>query len=443
MHNGVVRPLVRAAMAITSVVGISLATILPSSALTPRIVGGTPISISQSPWQVIMNSNGNLCSGSLINVDWVLTAAHCVSGISPSSISVWAGLDLLSQRSSTPPIGVSTVIIHPNWDRTAFNSDLALVQLSAPVTLDANIQLINLPSAVDPQTWPAVGTTATITGWGAQSFNGSVSDALRSANVSILTSPGAGPCGDYGSDYQPIDDLCAGSPAGGVDACQGDSGGPLVVTEGGVPFLAGVTSLGNECGLPNYPGIYTRVTTHIGWIRGVVPVPITTPGTPAGLTIVPASTGVVTAVWQPVTNLGNDSAVTYRVSRIQADGSIVSLCETVDVQCQIKGLKVGTRVTFVVQSFNSAQVSDVSAPVIAVPVNTVSNKGAVVTKAKVASFAGLTKAQAKQAKLTVRTPAKCKVTSKGVALKASGLCIVAVQSLVRESARGRAYIQVR
>lgn len=443
VHNGAVRPIRSALVVFAAIVSIMVAAITPAQSLAPRIVGGAPISISQAPWQVALNSDGNLCSGSLINVQWVITAAHCVAGVPLSNISVWAGVEQLSQRTTAGAIRVASVTVHPNWDRSIYNADLALLNLSAPVTLQQDIQVINLPTTVNPATWPAAGTPATITGWGAQSFNGTVSDALRLANLQVLTNPGVGPCGDYGSSYQVFDDLCAGVPGGGVDACQGDSGGPLVVTEGGVPLLAGVTSVGNQCGLPNFPGIYSRVTTHLGWIRSIVPAPITPPGTPTGLTVIPATNGVVTAVWQPVTDLGNDSAVSYRVSRIKDDGSLTTLCEIATTQCQITGLKIGSRVTMTVQAYNSQQVSVTSTPVLAVPVNTVANRGKVFTKAKISKFAGLSLTQAKRVAMKAKTPAICRVTLNGVIMKASGLCVVSVQSLVKKSARGSAYIRVR
>lgn len=56
-----------------------------------------------------------------------------------------------------------------------------------------------------------------------------------------------------------------------TDSCGGDSGGPLQRVEnsehGPRYFLIGVVSFGNsDCGLAEFPAIYTRVGAYMKWI---------------------------------------------------------------------------------------------------------------------------------------------------------------------------------
>ena len=65
--------------------------------------------------------------------------------------------------------------------------------------------------------------------------------------------------------------LCAGGVKG-KDSCQGDSGGPLMGQYSKAPllywYLAGIVSFGPKVCADNYrPGVYTRVSHFIDWIK--------------------------------------------------------------------------------------------------------------------------------------------------------------------------------
>lgn len=63
----------------------------------PRIIGGVEATLGRWPWQVsLYYSNRHTCGGSIINSQWVVTAAHCVHKYASS-----LGLGLLPNRSLT------------------------------------------------------------------------------------------------------------------------------------------------------------------------------------------------------------------------------------------------------------------------------------------------------------------------------------------------------
>lgn len=235
------------------------------------VVGGEPVDITDAPWQVsLQDSSGHFCGGSVIGPSLILTAAHCTEGMSPSAITVRAGIGNLNEAGGQ--VRAVTKIFENGSYFVNGTSDASVLVLAAPLTFDATVQQIALGNAQDI----AGSTTAITTGWGTTDDNedSPASDQLLGANVPLVDDAScATALGAQEADFDPASETCAGGQ--GADSCYGDSGGPLVVVAAdGTPRLVGVVSWGLECG-GNTPGVYADVPGLASWITSI------TPGTPA------------------------------------------------------------------------------------------------------------------------------------------------------------------
>lgn len=390
----------------------------PSQAVSPRIVGGSPIDITSAPWQVLLRiNNATQCGGAIISDSWILSAAHCLSGMSPAQVEAFVGVTDQNRLTRDHQVQVSQVIVNPGWNSTDYSSDLALIGLASPVVQSPSVQPVSMPLVQDANAWPAAGEQATISGWGTTSISGTSSALLRAATVQILTSPTDAKCGEYGSSFQPGNHVCAGVPQGGVDACQGDSGGPLTVAYNGTAVLAGVVSSGSGCADPKYPGLYSRVTSFLPWLRQYVPLPQSPPGAPTAVQVKALQGGRAFITWTPPVNDGG-AEISY-VAAASADGRT---CASEESSCVVTGLTVGSSYTFTVTSQNSIGLSAPSSPTAAmVAVSGTAKVGATVRKATVLRWA-----DAKSGTITALSRARCKVTTRGVQLTRAGLCSVKV-----------------
>lgn len=235
------------------------------------IVGGSSVNISSYPYQVsIQTTSGyHFCGGTIIDDEWILTAAHCIDGTSASSIRVMAGASRISQSSSGQIRTVTAIYAYPGYSTPSAGKDAALLKLSSPLSFNSSVQAIPYATSADAAaglTNP--GVMSTISGWGTLSSGGSSPDQLQAAQVPIVSNSYAN--GQYPETIT-ADQLAAGYTSGGVDACQGDSGGPLVVSDGaGGQIVAGIVSWGYGCADARYPGMYGRVSSFATWIDGYV-----------------------------------------------------------------------------------------------------------------------------------------------------------------------------
>ena len=218
----------------------------------PRIVGGVAVdNADEAPWMVALTTSSGyqFCGGALVGPSLVATAAHCVHGRAPSSITVAGGrLDLRTDGGSTSV--VTQYQIADGYSTPSRGKDIALLTLAEPMPY----RVLPVAATTDVYAAQAVGV---VYGWGRQAESDTnKSPLLHKASIPIMADE---QCAGAYARYDARAMFCAGYPEGGVDACIDDSGGPFVVDG----RLAGIVSWGIGCARPSTPGVYTRVRTYL------------------------------------------------------------------------------------------------------------------------------------------------------------------------------------
>ena len=169
------------------------------------------------------------------------------------------------------------IIKHPSFISMTQGDDIALVYLDRDVEWSNSVKPICL--AADEQLSFA-GVIGTVAGWGVTEFNGSMINltfpcVLKNIDVPIIYNKQCQQWYEEEHDEQffiPNESvMCAGLKQGKRGPCLGDSGGPLMVKHWTGRYVqAGIVSWGISCALPKFPGVYTRVASHIDWIVSTI-----------------------------------------------------------------------------------------------------------------------------------------------------------------------------
>lgn len=234
------------------------------SGVLPRklIVGVQFAKKYQFPYQVGLYytiSKNVECGGSIIDAQWVLTAAHCVMDgsvkIHPRRLKVYAGSHILKRDGKF--FRVKHIYVHERYINNKNSSDdIALIKLDQKIKFDKSVQKIPLYTGKLKDY-----SNVTISGFGRIGPNLRTSNRLKYNTALVL--PDSDCSVETRSKYWGI--ICLYSDVNN-GICEGDSGGPAVY-EG---KLVGVASfVSGECGTRNPDG-YTNVAYYVDWIRNTM-----------------------------------------------------------------------------------------------------------------------------------------------------------------------------
>ncbi len=247
-----------------------------------HIIGGTPIAITERPWQVLISDEtfgGSWCGGSILAANLILTAAHCVDNenLVNEQLLVVAGTDQWRDIDNGQWRFAKNVTVHPTYNPDGgFDGsqglDLALIELTRPLTYNAAVQPIELADPTEAAA--SLGTSADLAGWGVDTIpavDGATVTQLRNGVGEIISDFACGAL--IGRSLNGPVEMCLDTIATSQAGCFGDSGGGITVEINGVRKLLGVASFTIlECAFNIL--VLAETATATSWIQANTP-PIT------------------------------------------------------------------------------------------------------------------------------------------------------------------------
>ncbi|XP_042563315.1 ovochymase-2 isoform X2 [Clupea harengus] len=212
---------------------------------------------SQQPWprdvRVHLGTEV-ICLGAIIQPDWILTAAHCVHGLDEK---ILAALTVETRDPDSQRRRVRKVLLHPQYEPSTLDSDVALLQLDSELVLTDHTQLICLPSLLQGDSL-ALDCQVTL---------GSIHGTNTSQSVEESLVEHAD-CERYYPGRLTDTMLCAEhKELNGYSSCVGHAGAPLVCRPNDSNFFVlGVASWSEGCGKFPRPAVYSSVPLVVDWI---------------------------------------------------------------------------------------------------------------------------------------------------------------------------------
>ncbi|XP_037359059.1 mast cell protease 8-like [Talpa occidentalis] len=239
-----------------------LASVLLSGVEGGEIYWGKEAKPHSRPYMALVrfysDQDGHLkrCGGSLVQDNFVLTAAHCKG----RNMTVTLGAHNIKKReNSQQVIPVLRAFPHQDYDAKKHINDIMLLKVLSSekkkAQLTKTVKTIALPH---PRDVVKPGRVCSVAGWG-KTTGGKLSNTLQEVDLQVQREQ---KCKDLFKNYKNSIELCVGNPKSKKASGGGDSGGPFVckgVAQGIVSYAYKHPEV--------LPRVFTRISSFVPWIH--------------------------------------------------------------------------------------------------------------------------------------------------------------------------------
>ncbi len=263
--------------------------------ISSYVLNGTDASLSDFPfYSGLILTDGNLatgsvnyfgqfCGGSILNNEYILTAAHCVTDINKDDLpkhGVIINTTDIRNSSLSNAYHIDKIFYHKNYNLLSSNiHDIAVIKLGR--TINSSFTPISLPTESEKNYYSDINLVPSLTIVG-RGYIDNFETSTTMIKQAELTNRNDFICNQlvestYPVVYDEVYQSCIipKEISNGVftGACSGDSGGPLSYKDnlGNYKQIA-LTSYGSagSCNSEGIPQVFTEIYGHSEWINNII-----------------------------------------------------------------------------------------------------------------------------------------------------------------------------